>query len=111
MTRADRPDPLFAARWVHAFEEDGAEGAVYRPDTEDLPLSRRPREQFELLADGTARLFLPGPGDRPEAVPAAWSEEGGVLVIRAAPSPGRPAQELRVIRRQPRRLVVRAKTS
>jgi hypothetical protein len=99
------PEYLFAARWVHAFEEDTAEGAVYRPDTEDLPLSRRPREQFELSADGGARLFLPGPGDRPEAVLATWSEEGAELVIRTAP--GRPRRELRVVRREPRRLVVR----
>lgn len=107
--RAAHPDELFAARWVHVFEEDTAEGAVYRPDSEDLPLSRRPREQFELSADGSARVFLPGPGDRPEAVPATWSQEGQALVIRAPPSPGRPGRELRVIRREPQRLVVQVK--
>lgn len=109
--RAAHSDQLFTARWVHVFEEDSAQGAVYRPDSEDLPLSRRPRDQFELSADGSARLFLPGPGDRPEAVPATWSDEGESLVIRAAASPGHPGRELRVIRREPRRLVVRAKGS
>lgn len=109
--RAARPDPLFTARWVHVFEEDSAEGAVYRPDSEDLPLSRRPREQFKLSADGSARLFLPGAGDRPEAVSATWSEEEHSLVIRAAPASGRPGRELRVIRREPQRLLVQVKVS
>ncbi|HET9700802.1 MAG TPA: hypothetical protein VFP70_07785 [Burkholderiales bacterium] len=101
--RAAAPDPLFATRWVHVFEEDTAAGAVYRPDSDDLPLSRRPRDQFELSADGGARLYLPGAGDRPEPVAATWSEEGPELVIRA----GRPRRELRVVRREPRRLVVK----
>jgi hypothetical protein len=106
--RPARPEYLFAARWVHVFEEDTAEGAVYRPETGDLPLSRRPREQFELSADGSARLFLPGAGDRPEAVPATWREEGQELVIHTAP--GRPPRELRVLRCEPQRLLVRSRT-
>ena len=44
--------PLFATRWVHAFEEDDARGAVYRPADADLPLSRRPREGGSSYADG-----------------------------------------------------------
>ena len=40
-------DRLFTTRWVHVFEEDTAEGAVYRPEDDQIPLSRRPRERLE----------------------------------------------------------------
>ena len=68
---------LFATGWVHAFEEDTAEGAVYRPRGSKLPLSRRPRERLELDADGTARIFVQGPDDRYIEQPASWRDEGG----------------------------------
>jgi hypothetical protein len=100
--RAD-PDPLFATRWVHVFEEDTAEGAVYRPEGDDIPLSRRPRERLQLGRDGSARFFVGGPDDRLVEQPASWREEGGALVIRA----GAAGNELRVVKRSPRRLVVR----
>ena len=69
---------LFATGWVHAFEEDTAEGAVYRPRGSKLPLSRRPRERLELDADGTARIFVQGPDDRYIEQPASWHDEDGV---------------------------------
>jgi hypothetical protein len=97
---ADR-DALFGTRWVHAFEEDGAEGAVYRPEDADLPLSRRPREGLELSADGTARVYVPGPDDRPRPRDAAWREDGGEIVVDA------PAGEYRVVAWSPDRLVVK----
>ena len=50
---------LLQQRWIHSFEEDGVEAQVYRPQSWDFPLSRRPRDAFELRADGTAHLFLP----------------------------------------------------
>ena len=70
-------DRLFATGWVHAFEEDTAEGAVYRPRGSKLPLSRRPRERLELDADGTARIFVQGPDDRYVEQPATWRDEDG----------------------------------
>lgn len=90
------------------FEEDTAEGAVYVPDSADLPLSRRPRMQFELARDGSARLYFPGPGDRPEPRAATWHEEGDVLVIEAGAGGPGPA-ELRVVERASGRLVVRTR--
>ncbi len=94
---------LFATRWVRVFEEDGPRGASYRPQTADLPLSRRPRDQFELDADGTARLFLPGPDDRLIAREAIWSHEGDDVVIRLR---GSPVVEMRIVELPPRRLRV-----
>jgi hypothetical protein len=94
---------LFATAWLHAFEEDTAEGAVYRPRGSKLPLSRRPRERLELQADGTARYFVPGPDDRHVEQPGHWHDEDGVLVV-SVPAIG---TELRIVDRSPERLVVR----
>ena len=99
-----KSDPLFRTRWVHVFEEDTAEGAVYRPDSADLPLSRRPREQLELKADGSASVMVPGPSDRPEPVAARWEEQGAELVVRTT---GKTPRELRIVSHSADRLVVR----
>ena len=96
-------NPLFATAWVHAFEEDTAEGAVYRPRGSKLPLSRRPRERLELDADGAARLFVQGPDDRYIEQPASWQDDGGALVVRA----GAGGPVLRIVEQLPDRLVVR----
>jgi hypothetical protein len=94
---------LFATGWVHAFEEDTAEGAVYRPRGSKLPLSRRPRERLELEADGTARLFVQGPDDRYIEQPASWHDDGGAVVVRARAG----GHGLRIVEQSPDRLVVR----
>jgi hypothetical protein len=101
------PQPRFGIRWVHVFEEDSAAGAVYRPDSAAIPLSRRPREQLELNADGSARVFLPGPGDRPKAVAATWRQEGDAIVVRRAAARGGAALEVRIVEQRPDRLLVR----
>lgn len=80
----DDDDTLFATRWVHAFEEDTEDAEVYRPDSGEVPLSRRPRRFFSLARDGTARVLAPGPDDRPVETPACWTREGSELVIRPA---------------------------
>ena len=94
---------LFATGWVHAFEEDTAEGAVYRPRGSKLPLSRRPRERLELSPDGTARIFVQGPDDRYVEEAARWHDEDGSIVVRARAG----GAELRIVERSPDRLVVR----
>jgi hypothetical protein len=100
------PQPPFGIRWVHVFEEDSAAGAVYRPDSAAIPLSRRPREQFELNADGSARIFLPGPGDRPQPVAATWRKDGDAIVVQGAGTRGGTALEYRIVERLPDRLLV-----
>jgi hypothetical protein len=98
---------LLRQRWIHSFEEDSAETQVYRPQSWDFPLARRPREAFELRADGTARLFLPGAEDRPQPADASWTEEDGDLVIRAAKKGARGSFALRVIESAADKLIVR----
>lgn len=100
---AERAKGLFKTTWVHVFEEDTAAGAVYRPEDDDIPLSRRPREQIQLQSDGSARLLVPGPDDRFVEQPATWSEEGGALVIRKS----KGKSSLRLVSQSPSRLVVR----
>jgi len=72
---------LFATDWVHAFEEDGPEGAIYRPDDGERPLSRRPRERLSLSPDGSARLVVSGPDDRLQSVAARWTEAQGEITV------------------------------
>lgn len=88
--------------WVHVFEEDTAEGAVFRPEDADIPLSRRPRERIELRADGSATILVPGPDDRFVPQPARWTDEGGALVVRDAED----AVRMRVVKQSSDRLVV-----
>ena len=104
MPRGAGGAPLHGTRWVHAYEEDTADGAVYRPDSAGLPPSRRPREQFELSEDGSASLYVGGPDDRLLVRDAEWKLEGDDVVIRRR---GTPAEVLRIIARAPDRLVVR----
>jgi hypothetical protein len=88
--------------WVHAFEEDTAEGAVFRPEDADIPLSRRPRERIEIRADGSAVILVSGADDRFVPQPARWTEEAGALVVRDAQG----AVRMRVVKRSADRLVV-----
>jgi hypothetical protein len=89
--------------WVHVFEQDSADGAVFRPEDGDIPLSRRPRERVELCADGSAVLMMAGEDDRYVPQPAHWQEESGAVVVRD----NRGAVRMRVIAHAPDRLVVR----
>jgi hypothetical protein len=82
------PRALFETAWVHAFEEDGTEGEVYRPESRALRRSRRPRERIALFPDGSARLTVPQPDDRLREVEARWTRQGDeILVTAGGPSP------------------------
>lgn len=74
---------LCSTTWVHVFEQDGAEGQVYRPEGDELPLSRRPRQRLSFSPDGSAKLVVSGPDDRLQPVAARWSESEGEIVVTA----------------------------
>ena len=99
-------DPLFTTRWVHVAEEDTSAGVVYRPDDENIPLSRKPRDWLELKADGTARLYVPGPDDRPVARAITWRDDDDPR----RSSRGRADADLTIIEKSPTRLLVRRTT-
>jgi hypothetical protein len=96
-------EPLFSKRWVHVFEEDGPEGAVYRPEDEGVPLSRRPRQRLAFSRDGTARIGVAGPDDRVREVDGRWHEEDGEITVTGA----RASAPLRVRLRSADCLLVR----
>jgi hypothetical protein len=99
---------LTATRWVHAFEKDTARGEIYLPSAADAPLSRRPREQLEFAADGTARVLNAGPDDRLVESGATWEEEeNGVIVLRTKATRTRAATEWRIVQASSKRLIVR----
>jgi hypothetical protein len=99
--KRSEPDQLFANRWVHIAEQDTAEGAVYVPDDDRVPLSRKPRDWLELRADGSATLFVPGPDDRPVERQATWQEAGGSQRTRGG------SADLEIVDRSASRLVVK----
>ena len=104
---------LFTTRWVHVFEEDTPEGAVYRPEDDNIPLSRRPRERLELSADGTAKIITQGPDDRLIEKPATWaSGTSGAPGTREAASSSAAASspssaDVVIVKESPSRLIVR----
>ncbi len=72
---------LCSTTWVHVFEEDRAEGHVYRPESGELPLSRRPRQRLSFSPDGSAALVVSGPDDRLQSVAAHWTELEGEFLV------------------------------
>jgi hypothetical protein len=87
-------EALFATTWVHAFEEDGPEGAVYRPEGPSVRLSRRPRERISLSPDGKARLVVSGPDDRLHEIEGQWREDAGAITVTTQAAAG-PFRTLR----------------
>jgi len=103
--KSAKADPLFATTWVHVFEEDTAEGAVYRgEDDAAIPLSRRPRERLRFHPDGSAEISGAGPDDRNVERPATWREEGGAIMIDELQG----AARYRIVARSPSRLVIQS---
>jgi hypothetical protein len=100
-------DSLFHTRWVHLFEEDTGGAAVYRPETADVPLSRRPRGRLTLSPDGTARVTIAGPDDRPVDTSAEWERQGDELVVRTKAERGGADRVLHVTIESPTRLLIR----
>ena len=78
---------IFRTRWAHVFEEDGPDGAVYRPDDVELPRSRRPRMRISFSPDGEARVLEAGADDRLLEVEARWREENGVITVSRSGAP------------------------
>jgi hypothetical protein len=95
-------DALFGTTWVHVFEEDTAEGMAFRPETANVPLSRRPRERIVFNRDRSATYFTPGPDDRGVPRTVTWSDRD-----EASEPADADRTAIRVLEQSPSRLVVR----
>ncbi len=107
-SRKARVDPstICGIRWIHTFEQDTKAGAVYCPETDQIPLSRRPREQFELRAGGAAQVFVGGPDDRPVPRAGRWRATSEGIVIKVPATDREQAMTWRIVEVTPTRVVV-----
>ena len=80
------PRALFEEVFVHAFEEDGPEGAVYRADGHDVKRSRRPRERLSFGEDGSVRMMAGAPDDRLRESVGRWTEASGEIQVTIDPT-------------------------
>jgi hypothetical protein len=89
-------------RWIHAHEEDTADGMVFRPAEHELPPSRG-RMRLELRDDGTLIETSPGPVDRPEGASGQWQLTDDDELVLAT---GGQRRVVRVLAADPGRLVI-----
>jgi hypothetical protein len=100
------PSTICGIRWIHTFEQDTKAGAVYCPETDRIPLSRRPRERIELQIGGAARVFVGGPDDRPVPRAGQWRATSEGILIELPATDREPTTTWRIVEATPTRLVV-----
>jgi len=66
------PPPELIGTWVHSYEEDTDDMAVYRPASHPLPPARG-RRGLEFAADGTVTERPLGHGDAPGTRTGRWT--------------------------------------
>lgn len=91
-------------RWLYSHEEGGAR--VYRPSDSGFAPSRRPRDGFEIDADGRFRALTPGAADASKARDGRWSVSAAG--IQVAYDDGGPGLALEIVDAAPGVLKVRA---
>ena len=91
-------------RWLFSHEESGAR--VYRPRDSAFAPSRRPRDGFDIDADGTFRAYTPGAADASTARDGRWSASGARLEV--AYDAGGPGLALEIVDAAPGVLKVRS---
>ena len=90
-------------RWLFSHEEDGAR--VYLPREGAFAPSRKPRDGFDIAADGRFRVYGPGAGDATRARDGRWSENGAALEVTY--DDGAEGQVLEIVEAAPGVLKVR----
>jgi len=100
------PPPEVTGVWIHAFEEDTEETAVYRPADHPFRPARRPRRRIEFRADGTFTEGRPGPDDRPREVRGRWERQAPDRIAVTFPEGRRAPFGITVLSRTGDRLVI-----
>jgi hypothetical protein len=93
-----------SGRWMHSFEEDHDDIAVYRPFDHEFPPARG-RDGIEFSPDGSFTEWTVGRGDAREPVPGSWQTAGADAVAVTTDRGGE--QVLEVVQLAPDRLEVR----
>ena len=97
-----------AKRWLHSFEEDHGDVAVYRPADHPFPPARG-RDGIEFADDGSFTEWAIGRGDAREPVPGRWQTADADTVAVTTDRGGQ--QVLEVVHLGPDRLEVRRRQS
>ena len=100
------PSTICDIRWIHVFEQDTEAGAVFYPETDQIPLARRPREQLELQAGGVARVFVGGADDRPVLRAGRWRATSEGIMIELPAAGREQAMTWHIVEATPTRVVV-----
>jgi hypothetical protein len=100
--------PGLSGRWMHSFEEDHDDVAVYRPADHPFPPARG-RDGIEFADDGSFTEWAVGRGDAREPVPGRWHTAETDTVAVTTDRGGQ--QVLEVVHLDPDRLEVRRRTA
>jgi hypothetical protein len=92
--------------WIHSREEDTEKEMVLRPADYDFPLTRQPRESFELKHDGTLVKGSPSPSDSLEEQQGRWELQDDNLALFKG-SESKPSRKLQIVSVDPDRLLVK----
>ena len=93
-------------QWLHSREEDTGAQIVFRPSDYDFPLTRRPREIFELKSDGTLIKGTPSPSDSVEEKEGTWKIEGNNKLVFYSSPEGEPTETWKIASVDSDRLVL-----
>jgi len=104
MTDGAQPD--VTGSWIHAFEEDTPDAAVYRPGDRPVRPARRPRRRLEFHPDGTFVERRPGPDDRLYEVKGRWERRGPDRIAVTFPEGRGSPFEITVLSREGDRLTI-----
>jgi len=105
MTDKIKRDALLK-RWMHSWEEDAGKEQVFRPASYNFSLTRRPRESFELKADGSLILGEPSASDRLDESPGTWKLLDDKTLVFYSGSKAEPQKRMRIKSLSDDRLVV-----
>ena len=104
----DGSPPDVTGSWIHAFEEDTEEAAVYRPAaSHPVRPARRPRGRIEFQPDGTFVERRPAPDDRLREVRGRWERRDPDRIAVTFPEGRGAPYELTLARTGDRLLVAK----
>lgn len=92
---------------MHVDGDDVDAGAVYRDESGDIPLSRRPRELLEFLPGNVVVKHATGADDRAHEVDrTTWTDDGGHIVFRFSSADAAGATRYEVVQQAADHLVI-----